>query len=137
MSENKTRRMSGLPIAIEALGDAIAALHTAREYTSSYTNATSARPGVRIEGAEEVQERYAVAIRSLGQHLLGKIESLYEPEERDFVFRGHEPVHATWTVRARSAEEAKEKFERTAPPGATWYAMDDGVAVSGGEEADR
>ncbi len=127
MDANKTRKMSGLPITIEAIGDTIAALHMAREMTATYTNATSARPGVKIEGAEELQERYAVAIRSLGQHLLERLESLYEPEERAYTFHGHEEVPATWKFKAKSEEEAKEKFRRFTGDGASWYSIEEGA----------
>ncbi len=70
---NRTRKLCGLPCTVEALGDVIAALHSARSYTSSYDGAE------KIEGAEELCERYGVAIRSLGRRLLETVESLYEP----------------------------------------------------------
>ena len=75
---------------------------------------------------EKSEERMRVAIDSLAEHILGQIEKCYEPEERAYTFHGHEEVPATWKIKAKSEEEAKQKFARLNGEGASWYSIDEG-----------
>ena len=92
-------------------------------YASLMYNLTKCIGWVRTERSEE---RMRVAIDSLAEHILGQIEKCYEPEERAYTFHGHEEVSATWKIKAKSEEEAKQKFRRLNGEGASWYSIDEG-----------
>ena len=58
------RRLKALPFVSDDVRDAMECLEI----------------GFRHAGSELVRERYATAIRSLGEHVLEQVESRYEPQ---------------------------------------------------------
>lgn len=72
------------------------------EYAKLMYNLTKCIGWVRTENSEE---RMRVAIDSLAEHILGQIERGYEPEEKNYA------ILSSGTVKAKSKEEAKQKFE--------------------------
>lgn len=97
-------------------------------YAKLMFNLTKCIGWVRTEKSEE---RMRVAIDSLAEYILGKFDEGYEPEERAYTFHGHEEVPATWKIKAKSEEEAKQKFDRlradaTISEDASYYAIDEG-----------
>lgn len=85
------------------ISDSVAQLYLqdANEYAKLMYNLTKCIGWVRTENSEE---RMRVAIDSLAEHILAQFDKCYEPEEKNYV------ILASGTVKARSKEEASQKF---------------------------
>ncbi len=109
------KKLSGIPSVLDDITRAMECLKMGHEFTSM--------------NDVETCNRYAIAIRSLGQHVLGLVESMYEPEEHTYLFRGHVRTPEKWEVKATSEEEAMKKFPSVAGEGATWFSVEEGKEV--------
>lgn len=93
----KTMKMVGIPSIIHDIETAMNCLVMGRDYTCI--------------ADEQTNERYAVAIRSLGRHVLELVESRYTQEEKEYTC-DVEIVDTTYqqkVVVAKDEEEAKRK----------------------------
>lgn len=93
----KTMKMGGIPSVLRDIETAMNCLVMGRDYTCIDDTQTN--------------ERYAVALRSLGRHVLELVESQYTPEEKEYTC-DVEIVDTTYrqkVVVAKDEEEAKRK----------------------------
>lgn len=93
----KTMKVVGIPSVLRDIETAMNCLVMGRDYTCIDDKQTN--------------ERYAVALRSLGRHVLELVESQYTPEEKEYTC-DVEIVDTTYrqkVVVAKDEEEAKRK----------------------------
>lgn len=93
----EVKKLVGIPSVLKDIETAMNCLEKGHEFTS--VNDT------------KMNDRYAVAIRSLGRHVLELVESMYAPEEREFVcdVTTTDVTYSQKVVVAKDADEAKRK----------------------------
>lgn len=103
---NKTRKLCGSLFLNKEIGDAINALALARNFVDTYPKNL---PEGEAAECSKLRERYAVAIRTLGLHMLKQIESTYAPIE----YTVNATINKEFTVPGENEADALDKVSTT------------------------